>query len=179
MTAGAIDLEGRCNVPGAAIGWRLQGPADAPVLMLGNSLAADANMWDSNLPALTGRFRVLRYDMREHGGSSTPPRPYTMELLADDATALLDSLRIDQVHCVGVSLGGGAAQQLAARYSARITSVVLCATMSRQSVPIAWVDRIVLVRQSGMRALRGRPRPDAGRAAAPQRDALSGDGRRA
>ncbi|RYZ02514.1 MAG: alpha/beta fold hydrolase, partial [Comamonadaceae bacterium] len=89
---------GRCNVPGAALAWRLDGPADAPVVMLGNSLAADLSMWDGNLPALTARFRVLRYDTRGHGGSSTPPAPYTLPQLADDAIALLDALRIDQVH---------------------------------------------------------------------------------
>jgi 3-oxoadipate enol-lactonase len=144
---------GRCNVHGAAIAYRLQGPTDAPVLMLGNSLAADLGMWNGNLPALTARFRVLRYDMRGHGASSTPPGPYTLEMLADDAIALLDSLRIDRVHYVGVSLGGMVAQQLAARYPNRIASVVLCATMSRQAAPAAWDDRIALVRQSGMQAL--------------------------
>jgi 3-oxoadipate enol-lactonase len=144
---------GRCNVHGAAIAYRLQGPADAPVLMLGNSLAADLGMWNANLPALTSRFRVLRYDMRGHGASSAPPGPYTMELLADDAIALLDSLRIEQVHYVGVSLGGMVAQQLAVRYPNRIASVVLCATMSRQPAPAAWDDRIALVRQSGMQAI--------------------------
>jgi 3-oxoadipate enol-lactonase len=144
---------GRCNVPGAAIAYRLEGPVDAPLVMLGNSLAADLGMWDGNLPALLTRFRVLRYDMRGHGGSSTPPGPYTMELLADDAIALLDSLRIDRVHYVGVSLGGMVAQQLAARYPNRIASVVLCATMSQQAAPALWADRIVAVRQSGLQAL--------------------------
>jgi 3-oxoadipate enol-lactonase len=154
--AGAVAVHadgGRCNVHGAAIAYRLQGPADAPVVMLCNSLAADLGMWNANMPALASRFRVLRYDMRGHGGSSTPPGPYTMELLADDAIALLDSLRIDQVHYVGVSLGGMVAQQLAARYPNRIASVVLCATMSQQAAPAAWDDRIALVRRSGMQAL--------------------------
>jgi 3-oxoadipate enol-lactonase len=154
--AGAVAVHadgGRCNVHGAAIAYRLQGPADAPVVMLGNSLAADLGMWNANMPALASRFRVLRYDMRGHGGSSTPPGPYTMELLADDAIALLDSLRIEQVHYVGVSLGGMVAQQLAARYPNRIASVVLCATMSQQAAPAAWDDRIALVRRSGMQAL--------------------------
>ncbi|MBA2965538.1 3-oxoadipate enol-lactonase [Ramlibacter sp. MAH-25] len=144
---------GRCNVHGAAIAYRLQGPVDAPVLMLGNSLAADLEMWDGNLPALGQHFRVLRYDMRGHGASSTPAGPYTLELLADDAIALLDALRIDKVHFVGVSLGGMVAQQLAARYPNRIASVVLCATMSNQAAPAAWDERMAAVRRGGMEAI--------------------------
>ncbi len=51
------------------------GPADAPALVLSNSLGADAAMWDPQADALAERFRLVRYDTRGHGGSPVPARP--------------------------------------------------------------------------------------------------------
>src|SRR2546423_1202373 len=45
---------------------RFDGPEDAPVLVLGNSLGTSIDLWDDQLPALSERFRVLRYDHRGH-----------------------------------------------------------------------------------------------------------------
>ncbi|MEG1374795.1 MAG: 3-oxoadipate enol-lactonase, partial [Comamonas sp.] len=47
----------------------LQGPADAPVLVLSNSLGTTLEMWDAQASALSAHWRVLRYDTRGHGGS--------------------------------------------------------------------------------------------------------------
>lgn len=146
-------VSGRMNVPGAAIAYRLEGPEEAPVLMLGNSLAADLSMWDDNVASFTRHWRVLRYDMRGHGASSTPPGPYTMAQLADDAIALLDALRLQRVHFLGLSLGGMVGQQLAARYPNRIASLVLCATMAEQPAPAAWGERMATVRRAGLLAI--------------------------
>jgi len=46
------------------------------------------------VPALTSRFRVLRYDTRGHGQTEAPRGAYTLEQLADDARALLRALGI-------------------------------------------------------------------------------------
>lgn len=51
----------------------LEGPAGAPVLLLSNSLGTDLGMWDTQIPALTAHFRVLRYDTRGHGASLVTP----------------------------------------------------------------------------------------------------------
>ena len=50
----------------------LSGPEQAPVVVLSNSMGTDLSMWDEQLPALTERFRVLRYDQRGHGGTPAP-----------------------------------------------------------------------------------------------------------
>ncbi|MDB5999834.1 MAG: 3-oxoadipate enol-lactonase [Rhizobacter sp.] len=146
-------MRSRINVPGAAIAYRFDGAADAPVLMLANSLAADMRMWDANVAGLARTHRVLRYDMRGHGGSSTPPGHYTPAMLADDAVALMDALRIERVHFVGLSLGGIVGQQLGARYPNRLLSLSLCDTMSQQAAPVAWGERIVAVKATGMQAV--------------------------
>ena len=54
---------------GIQLHYELSGPADAPVVMLSNSLGTRLEMWDPQMPALTERYRVLRYDSRGHGRS--------------------------------------------------------------------------------------------------------------
>ncbi|MCR2521862.1 alpha/beta fold hydrolase, partial [Salmonella enterica] len=54
----------------ARLFYVIDGPADAPVLVLSNSLGTNADMWARQVPALSKHFRVLRYDTRGHGKSS-------------------------------------------------------------------------------------------------------------
>src|SRR6201982_3783582 len=61
---------------GARLNYRFDGPADAPVLVLSNSLGTNLSMWDPQIPALAARFRVLRYDTRGHGESAVTAGPY-------------------------------------------------------------------------------------------------------
>ncbi len=88
-------------------------PPDAPTVLLSNSLGATHRMWDKQIPALSRRFRVVRYDTHGHGRS---PVPYT----ADDLVALLDHLDLARVHVVGLSLGGLTAVRLAIREPSRV-----------------------------------------------------------
>src|SRR5215510_13147405 len=108
MTANALR---KVRVVGQEIACRIDGPEDAPAVVLAHGILADHRVWDSVAQRLAGRFRVVRYDLRGHGGSSAPPGPYTMEQLADDVPALLDALGIAQAHLAGSSLGGMLAQQ--------------------------------------------------------------------
>src|SRR3982074_1545845 len=92
---------------GRSIAYDLIGPETAPVVCMTHSLAADGGMWAEQAPALlAGGFRVLRIDMRGHGGSHPTNGPYTMNLLADDVAAVLDVLEIPKVHYIGLSIGG-------------------------------------------------------------------------
>ena len=86
---------------GIQINYELSGQDGAPVVMLSHSLASSMVMWNPQLDLLASHFKVLRYDMRGHGGSEAPEGAYTLQLLAEDAVALLDALGIDSVHFVG------------------------------------------------------------------------------
>jgi 3-oxoadipate enol-lactonase len=70
-------------------------------------------MWNPQLKVLEPHFRVLRYDMRGHGGSDATEGAYTLDLLAADVIALLETLNIDVKHFVGLSIGGMIGQCLA------------------------------------------------------------------
>ncbi|MBT8329441.1 MAG: 3-oxoadipate enol-lactonase [Desulfofustis sp.] len=135
------------------INYRLEGPDDGPVAMFSNSLMSNYSMWDGQMAALTGKYRVLRYDQRGHGGTETTPGPYTIELLAEDARALLDELDIEAIHFVGLSMGGFTAQMLATLYPERVESLCLCDTACIMGPKSLWDERIDNARSGGLEAL--------------------------
>lgn len=119
-------LQTRVQVPGAAIAYELEGEQRAPALVLAHGLGADLRVWDANMAGLCELFRVLRFDLRGHGRSSTPPGPYTLLALAQDAMALIDYLQLGSVYFVGVDVGARIGLKLAARYPNRVQRLVAC-----------------------------------------------------
>jgi 3-oxoadipate enol-lactonase len=131
----------------------LSGPADAPVLVLGNSLGTDLSMWDGVAAALGGRFRLLRFDHRGHGGSPVPSGPYTIEDLGRDLLALLDLLGLDRVSYCGLSLGGMVGMWLAAHAPERVDRLAPCCTSAWLPPAEGWLDRAARVRAGGTAAV--------------------------
>lgn len=134
--------------------YRLEGAAGAPVVTLTHPLGVTLALWDDHVAALTKRYRVLRYDVRGHGGSEAPPGPYTLEQMAGDLFDLLDALGIVETHFVGVSMGGLIGMTAALSRPTRITSLVLCDTTAcyGPGVRPMWDDRIRVAESEGMTA---------------------------
>jgi 3-oxoadipate enol-lactonase len=132
---------------------RVDGPADAPPLLLINSLGADLSMWEPQLEALTGRFRVVRYDARGHGRSPVPPGRYALDDLGRDALHLLNRLGIARAHVCGLSLGGMTAMWLAAHAPERVDRLVLFCTSALLGPPAGWADRAATVLAQGTGAV--------------------------
>ena len=141
------------DVQGARFSCRVEGPLDAPWLVLSNSLGADLTMWDDQMPALAQRFRVLRYDTRGHGASSVTPGPYTIEQLGRDVLALLDALKVRKVHFCGVSMGGMTGMWLGVQAAERIDRLVLANTAPQIGTLEIWNTRIDNVRNGGLAAI--------------------------
>jgi 3-oxoadipate enol-lactonase len=135
---------------GIEINYAIEG--EGPVVTFSHSLACHLGMWDAQVEALKGRYRVLRFDTRGHGQTSAPAGPYTLEQLAEDLRALLDRLGIRETHFVGLSMGGMIGQVFALAYPAMVQSLVLCDTTSRYPAAAApiWADRIRAVESTGM-----------------------------
>jgi 3-oxoadipate enol-lactonase len=129
------------------------GPADAPPLVLSNSLGADLGMWDPQAEALAERFRLVRYDTRGHGGSPVPDGPYTIDHLGQDALALLDHLEIERAHFAGLSLGGMTGLWLAINAPERLDRLVLLCTSARLGPAQMWRERAETVRAQGTEAV--------------------------
>lgn len=138
---------------GCAIAYRFDGPEEAPVLLLSNSLGTAMGMWDLQIPAFASRFRVLRYDSRGHGASDVPAGAYSMDRLGRDVIELLDALRIEKVSVCGVSKGGMVGQWLGFRAPERIEKLALCNTAAFMGPPAGWDQRITTVLAGGMAAL--------------------------
>jgi 3-oxoadipate enol-lactonase len=100
-----------------------------PVVVLAHALGLDWRMWDPVMPALAaaGR-RVVAYDLRGHGRAAGSPSPYTMDDAARDLIGVIDALGAETAHVVGLSYGGGIAQQAAVAHPERFASLSLLAT---------------------------------------------------
>lgn len=138
---------------GARIHYQFDGPAGAPVLVLSNSLGTNFSMWDPQIPALTSRYRVLRYDTRGHGQSAVTPGPYSIMQLGRDVVGLLDAAGIDRAHFCGLSMGGMIGMWLGVYASGRIHRLVLCNTAAKIGSPEMWNARIEMVRTQKMGAI--------------------------
>lgn len=124
-----------------------------PAVVLSNSLGSDRRMWDAQLADLERHFTVVRYDTRGHGASPVPTGPYSIDDLTDDLVALLDRLRIERAHLVGLSLGGMTAMRLAARNPERVDRMVLLCTGAHLPPAQSWTDRAAAVRAGGSAAV--------------------------
>ena len=135
------------------LNYHLEGPEDAPVLVLSNSLGTTLGMWDDQAPALRERFRLLRYDIRGHGASSAPPGPYGIADLGRDVLSLLDGLGIERASFCGLSVGGMTGMWVAGEAPGRLDRLVLLCTSALLGPKSLWNERIETARTEGMEAL--------------------------
>ncbi len=104
------------EVNGVTLCYRDEGPRDAPVLVMSHSLFFDHRMFDHQVAGLSDRYRIIRYDLRDQGGSSRSDLPLVdMDTHAADAAALIEALNIAPCFFAGNSMGGFVALRLAAR----------------------------------------------------------------
>lgn len=133
---------------GVRTAYRIDGSADRPVLVLANSIGTTLHMWDGQVPALSERYRVVRYDMRGHGASSVPVGAYSLDRLGRDVLELLDELQIPKAHFLGLSLGGFVGQWLGIHAPERIDRLILANTASYLGPAKQWDAAIQAVEQA-------------------------------
>lgn len=128
----------RIAANGIDVNCEIGGPDGAPVVLCLHSLATDLSVWDELLPELESRFRVVRADLRGHGGTTATPPPYDLQLLVDDARALLDALVVARASVVGLSIGAIIALGLALDAPHRLDRIVVADC--RADAPPAYVS---------------------------------------
>jgi 3-oxoadipate enol-lactonase len=141
------------DASGGRIHYRMEGPSQAAMLVLSNSLGTNLALWGQQMAAFSRHFRVLRYDSRGHGESSITAGPHTIELLARDVLALLDHLEVNRGHFCGLSLGGMVGMWLAAHAPDRIGKLVLANTAAYMGPAESWNARIDAVCRGGLGAI--------------------------
>jgi len=116
------------TVNNVELNYKLEGDGPETIVLI-NGLADDLETWMEQMPDFLGAgYRVLRFDNRGIGKSGRPKGPYTTALMAQDAKALVDHLKIRDFHLVGVSMGGMISQEYALAYGGDLRSLTLCCT---------------------------------------------------
>lgn len=140
----------KLQVDQCRLSFDVEGPQEAPPLLLLNSLGTTTDLWKQQLGQLTPLFRVIRFDTRGHGLSDSPPGPYTLERLGRDALAILAAANAPRAHICGISLGGMVALWLAANAQERVDRVIAANTGATIGTPSFWNQRIDAVQASGL-----------------------------
>lgn len=114
------------KINGANLAWRESGRGDAILLL--HAFPLHMGMWEPQFAGLAEAFRVIAFDARGFGGSSEAPAVLGMDLLADDAAALLQSLGIERAVVCGLSMGGYVALEMYRRHPKLFRGIVLADT---------------------------------------------------
>lgn len=118
------------------------GTAGVPLVLIG-SLGSSIKMWLPQLDHFSASRRVIAVDLRGHGKSEIIPGSTTMAELADDVLAAVDAPVFD---VMGLSLGGGIAQQIALSSPERVRRLVLVSTAPKFGESEAWTQKAADVR---------------------------------
>lgn len=96
-----------------------------PLVVAAHGITANALSWALVARALAGRVRLVAPDLRGRAGSAGLPAPFGMAAHAADLAAVADFLGAARMHLVGHSMGGFVVTETAARFPARVASVLL------------------------------------------------------
>ncbi|MEK8145610.1 alpha/beta fold hydrolase [Streptomyces sp. M10(2022)] len=129
--------------------FQVDGPEDAPVLVLGPSLGTTWHMWDRQIPELSQHWRIFRYDLPGHGGAPAHAATAVTEL-ADRLLATLDSVGVQRFGYAGCSIGGAIGADLALRHPTRVAALALVAASPRFGSADEFRQRGVIVRSNGL-----------------------------
>jgi 3-oxoadipate enol-lactonase len=102
-----------------------------PILFV-HEFAGDHRSWEPQLREFGKRYRCIAYAFRGYTPSDVPAAPdaYSYLHVMRDAVAVLDHLKIEQAHVVGLSMGGYTALQVALNHPKRVRSMTLAGTGS-------------------------------------------------
>jgi len=102
-----------------------------PILFV-HEFASDYRGWEPQMREFGKRYRCIAYSARGYTPSDVPddPQDYSYLHVMRDCVAMLDHLKIDKAHLVGLSMGGYTSLQVALNHPGRVRSLVLAGTGS-------------------------------------------------
>ncbi|MDE0588638.1 alpha/beta fold hydrolase [Halocynthiibacter sp. C4] len=139
---------------GLEVHWQEDGSPTGEPIVFAHALGTNLRVWDAVFAACPelSAYRLIRYDIRGHGKSSTPPPPYTMGALIGEAEALIEHLGIKDCVFVGAHLGGQIAQGLAVKRLDQIRALVLVNTAAKIGIKTKWDAQLEALQKNGMQA---------------------------
>jgi pimeloyl-ACP methyl ester carboxylesterase len=138
------------------IAYREAGSGEPLVLIMGYSSGMD--LWDPRVVnELAEHNRVIVFDNRGMGNSTSSEKEYSIRLFADDTAGLMDALTIRSANVMGFSMGTAIAQELALNHPEKVDKLVLYAgdTGGKEAVPPSPEVLAVLANTSGTDRERG------------------------
>ena len=115
------------NVEDISMGYRVFGSGYPLLLIMG--YGSTMNLWESSLiRKLASRFKVVVFDNRGIGISTTGTKPFSIGQFCEDTAGLMDALGIQQAHVLGWSMGSLIAQELVLRYPSKVNKLILYST---------------------------------------------------
>jgi len=125
-------------------------------LLFVHGFPLDHAMWQEQIAALSGQFRVIAPDLRGFGRSGVTAGVVTMEQMADDLAALLEAVAIrEPIVLCGLSMGGYVALEFWRKCAGRLKAFILCDTRAAADTPEGAANRLAIAD----RVLREGPRP--------------------
>lgn len=121
---------GRINVDNGSLYYEEAGQGEPIIFVHGHSL--DHRMWNEQFVEFARDYRVIRYDLRGYGFSTSQTENYQFTHVQDLVT-LMDSLHIQKAHIVGLSLGGFIGADMLGWFPERMASAVLASGNIRRS----------------------------------------------
>jgi pimeloyl-ACP methyl ester carboxylesterase len=142
------------NVNGVQLAYRDEG-SGRPLLLI-HAFPLSSAMWERQIAALSGGYRLIVPDLRGFGASPPVPGTTSLDQYADDLVGLLDQLGLDHVSVAGLSMGGYIAFALQRRHRERVDALVLADTRSQPDTEEgrrAREQNAQLAEQQGARAI--------------------------
>lgn len=127
-------------------------------LLLIHGLGSSSRDWEMQVDVFAQNYQVITFDVRGHGKSSKPPGPYSISLFTEDTAKLLQKLRVNPAHILGISLGGMIAFQLGVSCPELVRSLIIVNSTPELVARTLkdWLriwKRLLIVRFLGMRKM--------------------------
>lgn len=132
------------------IAYQDSGETYLPALLMAHPLGMSRDVWDEVCDQLHGHYRCVRWDLPGHGSSGVAADSVSAEVLAQDALALADTLKIETFDFIGTSIGGVIGQSLCQIAPERLEHVWLTNTGAVIGTKAAWAERADNVRHLGL-----------------------------
>ena len=120
--------ERQLKVNNITITYYDEGLREWPVIIFIHGFPFNKSTWTSQIEALKGNFRVIAYDVRGHGNTSSGNTDFSIELFTQDLILFMDALKLDKTALCGLSMGGYIALNAIENHPERFEALVLCDT---------------------------------------------------
>jgi pimeloyl-ACP methyl ester carboxylesterase len=113
-------------------------------IVLAHGFSATARMWEPQVAAFAGRYRVITYDARGQGRSGVPKTlaEFSQPRMIEDLHLLLRHLGIDRACVGGLSMGGNVALNFALEHPSMVMGLLVCDTGAGSDEAETWAFKV-------------------------------------